>query len=133
MYPARRCSSLLHRDLAAVCSSSLGTHPKQSGPLKKSSLPSSRVHPPQTRSNSSPVLLGSLQGNVNLRFRRVFFPFLDSNVTLGDLECAFDARRFETESVLRFYVVQCERIEENLMSKCKECDLRSYHWVSLVL
>ncbi|XP_026112308.1 nocturnin [Carassius auratus] len=67
MYPTRRCSSLLHRELAAVCLSSLGTHPKKHGPLKNSSLPSSRlfhtsvIHPPPTRSNSSPLLLGSLQ------------------------------------------------------------------------
>lgn len=67
MYPARRCSSLLHRDFTALCLSSLGTHPKKSGILKKRSISNSRhchssVHPPPPpRSNSSPVLLGSLQ------------------------------------------------------------------------
>lgn len=56
MYPARRCSSLFHRDLAAVCLSSLGTHPKKSAQPKKNSLQSSRH-----RSNSSPLLLSRLQ------------------------------------------------------------------------
>ncbi|XP_042611323.1 nocturnin-like [Cyprinus carpio] len=67
MNPARRCSSLLHRELAAVCRSSPGTHPEKPAPLKKSSLPRTRpfhtsvAHPPPTRSSSSPLLLGPLR------------------------------------------------------------------------
>ncbi|XP_051505202.1 nocturnin isoform X1 [Myxocyprinus asiaticus] len=68
MYPARRCSSLLHRELTALCLSSLGTHPNKSGSPKKSSLQTSRHchsncvhHPPPPSSNSKPVLLGSVK------------------------------------------------------------------------
>ncbi|TRY54751.1 hypothetical protein DNTS_031271, partial [Danionella cerebrum] len=61
MNPVRRCSSLLHRDLAAVCLSSLGTKPPNKNPPASSRhCHSGGAHPP-TKSSPSPSLIGALQ------------------------------------------------------------------------
>ncbi|XP_050983399.1 nocturnin [Labeo rohita] len=124
MYPARRCSTLLHRDLAAVCFSSLGTHPKKPGPLKKSSPPSSRhchssvVHPPPTRSNSSPVLLGPLQvcqmGSSSSSSSRLFSTLAQtlSSAALADPHVDADDYEYEQadpDALLR----ECEEVLRN--------------------
>ncbi|XP_056625429.1 nocturnin isoform X1 [Triplophysa dalaica] len=113
MHPARRCSSLFHRDLTALFLSSLGTHPKKSATTKISRHCHSRALLPPSRSNSSPILQVCQMGSSSSSSRLFSsLPQTLSSAPLADPHVDNDDYEYEQadpDALLR----ECEEVLRN--------------------